>query len=155
MKKYNKAIIAWYISGCDIPGYDINELESDKDFILQVMDRSKDTKFYNMLSQEDKINPEVVLHIIKNFKKDRGFLLKVVDEYVSNTEFSIEDENLLEILIEMDNDRKVNLADANYAKEALLHVKLELLYSSVCEIAKKMVAEEERYDKDYVATGFV
>ena len=48
MKKYSKELINKYIKGKDIKNYQIEELEDDKDFMIQVIKETNDKKIYNL-----------------------------------------------------------------------------------------------------------
>ena len=48
MKKYSKELIDKYIKGEDIKNHQIEELENDKDFMIQVIKETNDKNFYNL-----------------------------------------------------------------------------------------------------------
>ena len=51
MKKYSKELIDKYIKGEDIKNHQIEELENDKDFMIQVIKETNDKNFYNLFEK--------------------------------------------------------------------------------------------------------
>ena len=153
--KYHKMIVKNYIDGKDNMGYKINDLEKDKDFLMQVADLANDKNTYNLLSEEDKRTFEVAKFFINKFNSDRDFILTVAENYFFNKEFSLEDEEYIEILILMDK-YKENI-EYDIIKEIPLKLKTELFYNTVSKAVKKMVDEEagKTYSKEYLGTGFI
>ena len=154
--KYNKMIIWNYNNGNDIQGYDVDELEKDPDFIIQAMDAASDKNLYNLLSDEAKNDPEIVLHIIRRFKNDRDFVLKVATNYVANAEFSINNQDLIEVLIEIDNGRgeHVNMQLENINPcEMRLKAILSSIHTEVLEAANQLVNEEKT--SNVTAFGYI
>ncbi|MEG1008764.1 MAG: hypothetical protein RSF67_02915, partial [Clostridia bacterium] len=90
MKKYNKDLINRYINGEDINNYLIEELENDKDFMMQVIRFSNDKRIYHLCSERVKHDYEMVKFMISTFKNDLDFILEVADEYLNNTDDSLE-----------------------------------------------------------------
>lgn len=86
MKKYNKELINQYINGEDIVEYSINELEGDKDFMIQVINISNDYRFYNLCSDEVKLDYEFIKYLILKFKENIKFICLVADEFLGKSE---------------------------------------------------------------------
>ena len=52
MLKYSASIVEDYIEGNDIEDFDIDELENDRSFMLDVIKKTKDKNFYNLCSDD-------------------------------------------------------------------------------------------------------
>ena len=79
-----------YISGNDIEEYDIDELESDKSFMISVFDFSNDENIYNLCSDNLKKDYEFVKYIVFKFKDDINFITTVADYFLKNTNLNLE-----------------------------------------------------------------
>ena len=78
LKKYNELV--WkYINGEEIDN--IDELENDYKFMMQVISVSKDKKIYDLCSDNVKNNYEFVRFMINTFKSDKNFVDKIASEY--------------------------------------------------------------------------
>ena len=82
LKKYSKKLIWDYIKGEEIDN--IDELENDYKFIMEVIKYTKDKKLYNICSDQIKLNYEFVLFLINLFKNDKKFILNVAKYYLDN-----------------------------------------------------------------------
>lgn len=81
-KIYSEEIVKKYIDGEDIP-YDIDELENNAQFMLKVFEMSKDTRMYNLCSDNLTVNYEFIISVIDIFKGDYEFIYKVATEYIN------------------------------------------------------------------------
>lgn len=85
-----------YISGNDIPEEELERLEDNEEFMLEVLKRTKDkaTAFY----ASDRLlkNPSYIRKVIELFKEDIKFVTKIVDKYESLAE-PITDPNILSV----------------------------------------------------------
>lgn len=88
MSKYSKKILYDYITGNEIDGYDIDELENDYIFIKEVTDISNDKKMYDLCDDKLKSNFELIKFFILKFKNDKTFIKKVAHNFsiLSNNE---------------------------------------------------------------------
>ena len=84
MKKYSRELINRYINSEDITIYDIDELENDKDFMMQVISVSGDNNFYNLCSDNVKCDYEFVKYLIIKFKHKIDFVCEVADYFLSH-----------------------------------------------------------------------
>ena len=61
MLKYSASTVEDYIEGNDIEDFDIDELENDRSFMLDVIKKTKDKNFYNLCSvsphSSDNVSP--------------------------------------------------------------------------------------------------
>lgn len=78
---YNKLVFD-YINGEDIEN--IDELENDSKFMMEVINVSRDKNIYNLCSDEVKNNYEFVKFVIDSFKNDKSFVDYVATEYLKN-----------------------------------------------------------------------
>ena len=83
MLKYSASIVEDYIEGNDIEDFDIDELENDRSFMLDVIKKTKDKNFYNLCSDDLKHDYEFVSALLDMFKDDTKFIVSVADEFVS------------------------------------------------------------------------
>ena len=56
MKKYSRKLLSDYLLGKSIDDYDIDELESNPEFIKEIIDFSNDKSMYNLCDDELKKN---------------------------------------------------------------------------------------------------
>lgn len=98
MKKYSKKMLYDYIIGNDLNGYNIDELENDYEFMMQVMDFSKDKKLYDLFDNNLKGNFELVKFLINKFSDDKEFCKKVALNFSTLSE---DEKDLFEIDIIM------------------------------------------------------
>lgn len=97
MQKYSKQLILAYINGLEVDNIDL--LESDYKFMLQVIETSKDKNMYNLCSEEIKKNYEFIKHMIEIFKDDKDFINQISEEYISK--FDSDNINVKELFIIM------------------------------------------------------
>lgn len=100
MSKYSKKMLFDYISGNEIVGYNIDDLESDCTFIREVIDFSNDKKMYDMCDDNIKGNFEFVKFVINKFKDDKEFCTKVAFNF---SELSDNDDDIFEVDIIISN----------------------------------------------------
>lgn len=81
---YDVRILWKYINGYYIENVD--ELENNYKFMMDVIRITKDKNLYNLCSDEVKNNFEFVKFIIDLFKKDIDFVCKVADYYLDNAD---------------------------------------------------------------------
>ena len=84
--KYDKSIIRKYILGGEIKEFDIDELENDYEFMLQVLNETKDKKMLNLCSKEMLEKPKFILGLIRIFNDDIRFVFKISQDIIENTE---------------------------------------------------------------------
>lgn len=81
---YDLRLVYDYIWGNDIEEYNIDDLENDPEFMLQVMEKTRDKKMYDFCSDSVKTDYAFVRNIIELFKDDFKFICNVVDTYLDS-----------------------------------------------------------------------
>ena len=99
--KYPKKLILDYISGNDIDNYNIEELEDDYQFMMEVIKQTKDKRLYNLCSEKVQNNYIFVRFLIETFKKDISFITEVAEKYLSKV--NKEDITYKELVIILSN----------------------------------------------------
>ena len=122
MKKYSIEIVYNYINGEDITDFTLEELESNSNFMIDVINVSNDKNFYNLAEDSVKADYRFVKFIINKFKEDEILITLVADTYIENQE---NEQNYIELLIIMCNLIK-DKNSKNYEKYKFL---LESHYS--------------------------
>jgi len=93
--KYSKKTIFNYIIGNDLE-YDINELENDPTFMIEVLNYTNDTKMYHFCTDKVKSDYDFIRFLLTKFKKDTKFIYEALEFYFShNDPNSIEYEEIL------------------------------------------------------------
>ena len=110
MKKYNRDLISKYINGEEIIDYNIEELEDDKDFMMQVISISNDYNFYNLCSDKVKLDYDFIKYLILKFKNNINFICDVANEYIEKTEDDFARTELALIMRDLTkNNEEVNM----------------------------------------------
>lgn len=78
---HSKKIVYDYINGEEIDN--IEELENDAKFMIDVINITRDKNMYNLCSNELKNNHEFVMYIIDTFKNDKNFIHNIALEYMN------------------------------------------------------------------------
>ena len=104
-KKYDEKLIKAYITGDDIIDFDIDELENDVYFMMQVIDYSDDIKMYSFCGEE--------------LKKDYKFVSYLVDKYNSNVKKYKNDIKIIISAAESFLDSRKNLNDDDFDVESI------------------------------------
>lgn len=98
--KYSKKELSNYIYGNDTKT-DIEILENDPEFMLEVIKLSNDKHFYELCSLNVKSNYKFVNQVILKFRDDTDFICKVANTFFENTVGKIEEIDALELFIIM------------------------------------------------------
>ena len=147
MKKYSRELINRYINSEDITIYDIDELENDKDFMMQVISVSGDNNFYNLCSDNVKCDYEFVKYLIIKFKHKIDFVCEVADYFLSHVGKELETTEIYTIMFEITkgnkslNKKYFLVPLAKYDKEKL-----------IIELYKR--SEEDKEILEYFGMGF-
>ena len=83
-KKISKKIVLDYISGNDILDYDIDELENNHEFMMDVIRFTKDKNMINFCSEEVLKNKEFIKFVVETFINDLDFVLGISKNYFKN-----------------------------------------------------------------------
>lgn len=97
MEVYGKKLVFDYVNGNDIYGYNIDDLENNPDFMMDVIRFTKDKKMYDLCSDNVKNNYVFVKFMIETFKDDAAFVSSLALNYLSN--LSEEDISYKEIIV--------------------------------------------------------
>lgn len=96
----NDYLIKSYINGKKVLGYDIDDLEDNYQFMIRVMEYTKDKNMFELCSENVKNTYEVVDFILDNFSNDIEFTIEVISNYLDNERNKAK---YLEILIRVCN----------------------------------------------------
>lgn len=96
----NDYLVKSYVNKEDILDYEIDDLEDDYEFMIRVMEYTKDKNMYKLCSENVKNTYEVVVFMLDNFSSDIKFIMDVVSNYLENERDKIK---YLEILIRVCN----------------------------------------------------
>ena len=145
MEKYTSKLINDYINGNDIDGYEIDDLENDYEFMEEVINSSNDKNFYNLCSDEVKVNHDFVLFLIDKFKSDGEFVGKVVGYYLRNNkkEDSI---NHLDIVL---------LAYSYTGNDSFLAIANTIYQVDRINIEAYKLQEKDQDKVDFIGMGFI
>lgn len=150
MSKYSEELIVDYIYGNDIEDYDIDDLENDYKFMMEVIKYSKDKNMYDLCSDEVKQEYEFVKFMIEMFKEDVNFIISIAHNYLDNANES--DITYKEIVVLISN-----LTDANKNEDAI-EFKLKSQIMSEAELVEIAVVLENSTDekfKEKLGLGFI
>ncbi len=156
MKKSYPTKLIWdYIRGEEIEN--IDELEADYKFMMEVIERTKDKRIYFLCADEVKANKDFVLFLIDMFKEDKEFIINVANYYLkiphddsdySVYEVAIRMQQILEIG-EVAVDRRLYKTLLEYSSAlALFYLKINLLVSKTIE------EESDQKIKNELGLGF-
>ena len=81
MKKYSRKLLSDYLLGKSIDDYDIDELESNPEFIKEIIDFSNDKSMYNLCDDELKKNFNLMKFLVLKFKDDEQFIKKIARDF--------------------------------------------------------------------------
>ncbi len=84
MSKYNRKVILDYINGNEIVDYDIEELEDDYEFMIEIMNYTNDKNMYNLCSDKVKNNYDFVKFVVNKFRNDLNFICQIADNFLQN-----------------------------------------------------------------------
>jgi len=140
MSKYSKATILKYINGLNPDGYNIEDLENDKFFMMEVIEYTKDKELYNLCSESVKKDYEFIKFMINTFKDDKDYIIKLAKDYINSN--SSKDTTVQELIIIM-ADLLSPLHEVNeFNVKALAFYNSELIN---LEVVKKIDIVQESY----------
>lgn len=148
IKRYSKKTILDYVSGNDLEGFTIEELEDNPSFMADVMEFTMDKRIYALCSDNVKKNHDFVIRIINLFKDDVDFISQIADNYVID-----EDYNGLK-------EAEVNISMGNIFDETnepdLMKYKLSetVFYDSLSAEIEDILNEVNENDKKRFGKGF-
>lgn len=150
MKKYSRKLLSDYLLGKSIDDYDIDELESNPEFIKEIIDFSNDKSMYNLCDDELKKNFNLMKFLVLKFKYDEQFIKKIARDFsnCSDNETDIFEINIIvSELVEIDYE---NIAenDSFIDAKGMFHL-LNLSYMS------EMKGEEDYDVINFLQMGFI
>ena len=150
MKKYSRKLLSDYLLGKSIDDYDIDELESNPEFIKEIIDFSNDKSMYNLCDDELKKNFNLMKFLVLKFKDDEQFIKKIARDFsnCSDNETDIFEINIIvSELVEIDYE---NIAenDSFIDAKVMFHL-LNLSYMS------EMKGEEDYDVINFLQMGFI
>lgn len=117
--KYDINLIKDYVLGNDI-NCDINELEDDYNFMIDVINYTNDKKMYNFCTDKVKNNYDFVKYIIIKFKFDIKFICTVADNYLENEKDETKKMDITLLISQLSKNEKYNmLLDVEYYNSRL------------------------------------
>lgn len=103
--KYDKKLILDYVSGNDIEGYDIDELENDYKFMIEVIAYTKDKNMYALCSDEVKNNYMFIRSMVEIFYNDFDFIVELANKYLEKADQDdITYKELVVLISQLSND---------------------------------------------------
>ena len=149
MAKYSKELIWDYITGNDIDN--IDDLEDDCNFIMEVIKVTKDKNMYNLCSGEMKTNYEFIKFMIDTFKDDRKFVSKIANEYLEKIDINNDDDiTRVELIIIMSNIFK----GYEESEGAILYNMQKVAIYNRIKVEINLVINENPDLKDEIGLGF-
>lgn len=150
MKKYSRKLLSDYLLGKSIDDYDIDELESNPEFIKEIIDFSNDKSMYNLCDDELKKNFNLMKFLVLKFKDDEQFIKKIARDFsnCSDNETDIFEINIIvSELVKIDYE---NIAenDSFIDAKVMFHL-LNLSYMS------EMKGEEDYDVINFLQMGFI
>lgn len=150
MKKYSRKLLSDYLLGKSIDDYDIDELESNPEFIKEIIDFSNDKSMYNLCDDELKKNFNLMKFLVLKFKDDEQFIKKIARDFsnCSDNETDIFEINIIvSELVKIDYE---NIAENDSFIDAkdMFHL-LNLSYMS------EMKGEEDYDVINFLQMGFI
>jgi len=136
--KYSLKLIQDYILSNDIEDYNIDDLENDPAFMLEIIKYTKDKNFYYLCSDNAKLNYEIVKYLIITFKSDTEFICTVADKFLEESEEQIHMTELYIIMSKLTEKTEHNL---------FYKLKSELIYEK-----EKMIIEAIKQDNEIPKT---
>ena len=148
IKMIYRSLILDYINGEDIEN--IDELENNYKFMMEVIKLTHDKNMFNMCSNEVKLNYEFVRFMIDTFKNDIQFIDKIASDYIDAMEEG--DVTSLELIFIMADILKSST-------ETDLAVKYNLFKNSFIAEQKvktniAIIKEEDLFWKEEFGLGF-
>ena len=149
INKYNQKLIWKYINGEEIQN--IDKLENDYKFLMQVIKVTRDKNMYNLCSKEIKENYQFIKFIIETFKSDEKFIIKIAEDYLNKFgEETIESKELIFLMCELLNKNSNNFEENSIQ----FYLKRSLIYTTE-KILIETTLQEEDFIKQDLGLGFI
>ena len=147
MKSYSNKLVFDYVNGNDIYGYNIDDLEDNLHFMIDVIRFTKDKNMYELCSDNVKNNYVFVKFMVKMFKEDVEFVTSLVLSYLNTKdEEDITYKELLALVSNLKGDSD-NLLTLKLKREIFKTIEFGSLDLTIKELEPKV--------KQEVGMGFV
>lgn len=148
-KVYSKKMIFDYVNGNDLDGYNIEDLENDVDFMMQVIDYTGDKNIIRLCGDDVLNNYVFVKYIVKKFSNDKDFIVSFANDYLDKNEDEL-DYDCFELNVIMSNiigyTENFGLSMYNVNKIVFFH--------SIMSVLKGVIEEEGEDVRDF-GLGFL
>lgn len=145
---YSGQTILDYISGNDLNGYNIEELEDNPEFMATVMELTRDKEMYYSCSDNVKKDINFVKRIITKFKSDYEFIIKIADQYTNDRDIDVIKKEEIDILMGIIFDETDNFDLMKYKIAA------GILYEQVKLEIKAILSTLEEKEQKLLGKGF-
>ena len=127
MIKIDISLVRKYINGEELGNYSREQLENDKDFIMEVINNTNNPNIYFSCSERLKKDYNFVKFLVLKFWYDAEFIKKVADYYLNNVDSEIERIELNILMSELlpndlSNKYKVSSETAYCAKRVAIEI---------------------------------
>ncbi len=149
-KRCNRKIVLDYINGNDIVGYELDELENNAAFMLDVMRVTMDKKMYNFCSEKLKHDYSFVRDVVELFADDDEFITQIVMDYINYLGDS-KDIKAMELMIIVTN---ILVKKRKYDLNSILFKTLAFFLVENTEIAAYLDSSLDPASKKKMGLGF-
>lgn len=136
MIKYSEKIIQDYVLGNDIELYNIDELENDKSFMMDVINFTNDKKMFVLCGDEIKNNTEFLKFIIDKFCNDLEFICNLALNFIMHSKDEADKAEVLDLMIQK-------------TKGNIDHQIEFLLYAETTYLTKRIEIESFKDNEEY------
>lgn len=152
MNKYDFETVFKYVNGDDIDKYEIDELENDYLFMIQVILYTNDKNMYNLCSFDVKNNFRFVKFLINKFEDDIPFINKVADYFIMNSSDDFKKIELAIMMCAIIRNKKDEYYNEYYSYKMFVN---QIYKSEKTIIEIIMLQDENKVLIDEVGMGFI
>lgn len=148
VSKYDRRVIWDYINGNYVEN--IDELENDYKFMMDVIRITKDKNMYNLCSDDVKNNYEFVKYMVYTFSDDKKFIHEIASRYLNNVD--MEDVTVSELIFIMCDIFNKCKDDDEYL---MYFLRREAIIVSIRVEVDNFISEEDLSTRKILGKGFV
>lgn len=148
--KYDKKLILDYVSGNDIEDYDIDELENDYEFMMEVISYTKDKNMYALCSDSVKNNYMFIRFLVETFHDDFDFIAELANEYLKDIDHDDITYKELTVLVSQYADK--NNTGYNFYKFKL---NKEMISKCMLIDVEQFLSKQDDQTKRELGLGFI
>lgn len=148
--KYDKKLILDYVSGNDIEDYDIDELENDYEFMMEVISYTKDKNMYALCSDSVKNNYMFIRFLVETFHDDFDFIAELANEYLKDIDHDDITYKELTVLVSQYADK--NNTGYNFYKFKL---NTEMISKCMLIDVEQFLSKQDDQTKRELGLGFI